>query len=223
MKEWRVLHGSCVRVPPISRATRWSQHLVPSLVVLALSGGCENDESCSDGDDCGDSQPAPWVQYDASTPGVTGESAQLDIEIDGGYQLRLSREAALSEDPDCDEECLGRSLNVLCMTGRLEDAELAAVEAVVQPDLAEAYDIDDLLSPHVEQPRDRSLHLQPVDDGAEAYAFAFNSEGALQPQTELLIDTLDGIALELYARAEYCTDWDRSLAENGEWVFPITE
>ena len=39
----------------------------------------------------------------------------------------------------------------------------------------------------------------------------------------LLIDTLDGIALALYARAEYCTDWDRSLAEDGEWVFPITE
>jgi len=163
------------------------------------------------------------VQYYASTPGVTGESVQLDVEIDGGYQMRLSRETALSEDPDCDEECSGRSFRVLCMTGRLDDDQLDSVYAVQRSDLLEAYDIDDLLSPHVEQPRDRSVHLQPADEGGQGYVFGFNSEGPLQPETELLIDTLDGIALELYARAEYCTDWDRSLAEDGEWVFPITE
>jgi len=37
-----------------------------------------------------------------------------------------------------------------------------------------------------------------------------------------LIDILDEIALDLYARAEYGTEQDRVLAADGEWV-PITE
>ncbi len=68
-----------------------------------------------------------------------------------------------------------------------------------------------------------SVHVAPADEGVAGYSLQFYSEGPLQPETEVLIDTLDGIALALYARAEYCTDWDRSLAEDGEWVFPITE
>jgi len=205
----------------LERRGVWNLSL--TVVFLALLGGCENQESCSDGNDCGDDQPPPWVQYYALTPGVAGESVEMDIELGGEYGMRLSRDASPSEDPDCGEECMGRSLKVLCMAGRLVDAQLAAVQAVVQADLVEAYDIDDLLSPHVEQPRDRSVTFQPVEEGAEGHAFGFNSAGPLQPETAALIDTLDGIALDLYARAEYCSEWDRSLAEDGEWVFPITE
>lgn len=198
------------------------RQLGPVLVFIVLSAGCKNEESCSDGYDCSD-PPSFLVDYEANTLGNSSEYVYLYIEFDGECMMHVGREGSPNDDLACGNNCEEGPTNSLCMTGWLDDEQMDAVYAVLQPDLAEAYDLDDLLSPHVEQPRDRSIQYQPIEEGAEGHSFGFNSEGPLQPETVVLIDTFDEIALDLWARPEYCTDEYRALAEDGEWVFAIKE
>jgi len=204
-----------------SPGTRRGRYLIPTLVVFALSGGCRDD---ADNESCGDCAdlPAHWVVYHVSSPSNPWQEVDVTMEVDGEYRIGWWREGAADETPECESSDEGCSGSSLCMAGRLDDDQFAAVETVVQSDWTDKYALDDWKS-ESDEPVDRSVHVAPADEGVAGYSLQFYSEGPLQPETEVLIDTLDGIALALYARAEYCTDWDRSLAEDGEWVFPITE
>ena len=188
---------------------RWDLRLGFALTVFALASGCKNaeDECNTDATDCESAPPSSWVEYDVYS-GDDADVAHLRVEQDGRYRMRLD----------------GGS-NALCMSGQLDDDQLAAVEAVRQGDLMDTYLLDDVLSnaSNGSGSIDRVVAFEPIDEENEGGYFALNSEGTLQPETAVLIDTLDGISLDLYERAEYCTEGDRALAAKGDWVFPISE
>ena len=202
-----------------SRGRRWGC-LVLAVGCLALVGGCKNEEDGCDGSDCSNYTP-PWVTYEAWTSGRSYPVVYLSIERDGVYRMDLDRGIPSAEEAACGENCEDGTSGYLCMTGQLDSGQLDAVEALQQEDLSEAYAIDDVSSGP--DARDRGVSFGSVDEGTEGFSLVLYSEGSLQPETATLIDTLDGIALDLYARAEYCTEEDRALAEDGEWVFPISE
>ncbi|HOU94066.1 MAG TPA: hypothetical protein PLU22_23610, partial [Polyangiaceae bacterium] len=197
---------------------RWGCGLVFAVGCFALLGGCKNEEDGCDGSDCGE-MPSYWVMYDAWPLGNSAQDVAMNVEIDGKYLMRLTREGSPTEELECGDNCEEGSSNSLCMTGWLDNDQVTTMQALQQDDLSQAYVLDHLAS----EPVNRFVTFRPNEDGAEGFNLRLNSEGALQPETAALIDTLDGIALDLYARAEYCNEEYRALAEDGEWVFPISE
>jgi hypothetical protein len=197
------------------QGTRWGRPLASAAILLSLLSGCK-DESCgSDGNDCG-SIPPEWVAYDifAHDP---RQSFSLRIEPNGRYVAHWRRELTPDEEAACDASGADCTADPgQCWIGRLDNDQIASVEAVQQSDLMDAYTLDDVELES--EGLDRAVAFQ---DGA----FNFVSEGPLQSETAALIDTLDALSLELYGRGEYeyCNDDYRRAAESGDWVFPTAE
>jgi len=151
----------------------------------------------------GEPRERPWLWYELTTADAASR-AGLAVGDDGTYELVLARSGSTSGPARC-----------FC-SGRLDDDQLAAIDALFTPELLEACALHGA-GPAEPGPA-RRVSLRPRRAPLDDHRFELGARRARQGETATLVKTLDGIVAELFARGEYCSDEDRAVAELGDWV-----
>ncbi len=151
----------------------------------------------------GEPRERPWLWYELTTADAAS-CAGLAVDDDGTYELVLARARPASGPARC-----------FC-SGRLDDDQRAALDALFTPELLEACALHGA-APAEPGPA-RRVSLRPRRRPLEEQCFELGARRARQGEAATLVKTLDGIVAELVARGEFCSDEDRAVAELGDWL-----